>query len=197
MVSSDGASADAAQWLDQYGDFLFRFAMARVRDPEAAEDLVQETMIAAIRAQDRFTGQSSFRTWLVGILKHKILDHFRAQSRTVLAADLASPDLKKDPEEAFFDQAGQWRFAPRAWSRLPDEVVEQKDFQRVLSQCLEQMPETMARLFVLRDVEGMDSDEIAQMMDITPSNLYTTLHRARFRLRRCLEQNWFATETRP
>lgn len=191
MSDSLHPTVEAARWVDEYGDYLFRFALARVRNRDAAEDLVQDTLVAAIRARTHFEGASALRTWLVGILKHKILDYFRAQSRTVLAGDLTAIGDEDRTVESFFDRAGRWRNPPGAWNASPDRVVEQKEFRRVLDSCLSKLPESMSRLFVLRDVEGVASETICETLGISPANLYTTLHRARFRLRRCLEENWF------
>lgn len=186
------ASADPAEWVERYGDFLLRFALSRVRDRDAAEDLVQETFVAAIRARERFAGESALRTWLVGILRHKILDHYRAKSRTVLADDLVS-EGSDTSEDGLFGKLGRWTSlaAPKAWQRSPDSALESVEFRRVLDDCVSKLPDTMARLFMLRDVDEVDSDTVCEMLGITPSNLYTTLHRARFRLRKCLEVNWF------
>ena len=188
------AAANPDTWLDEHGDFLLRFTLARVRDRDVAEDLVQETFVAAMRARERFAGGSALRTWLVGILKHKILDHFRAKARTVLADDLVSQNADgSDPDEGFFNRVGHWKnvLSPRPWAPAPDEAVERNQFRRILDQCISKLPDQMGRLFVLREIEEMESEEVCEILGITPSNLYTTLHRARFRLRRCLELNWF------
>jgi RNA polymerase sigma-70 factor (ECF subfamily) len=179
----------AAQWVEAHGDYLLGFAIMRVRDHDAAEDLVQETFVAAIRAQSNFAGQSSVRTWLTGILKNKIADHFRKSART------RSFDLGDDLENSYFGPDDHWTRAPGKWQGDPSDVVRHKELRGVLQNCLDALPAGLAQVFVLRDLEEMDADTVCATLQITASNLYTALHRARFRLRRCVEAKWFEKET--
>lgn len=184
-------AADPARWVDEYGDYLFRFALSRLRQREVAEDLVQETFLAALRARKRFAGASSERTWLVGILKRKIVDHLRRKGREQPASALAATD---NWVESLFDERGNWKKKPGKWPADPSEVLEKAEFQMVFSRCLGKLPERLVNAFLLREVEELDSQEVCKVLDISANNLWVMLHRARVWLRRCLEVNWFGTK---
>lgn len=183
-------SSEAEAWLDKHGDALFRYAMFRVRDSTAAEDLVQETLLAALKGYDKFQGRGSKRTWLIGILKHKIADHFRR------AQHESSLDALGDwlAESEFFEQSlGEWNVerAPTDWQESPDQLVERISFWKAFNDCLKHMPARTASAFTLREVDGLQSEAICEMLGITANNLWVMLHRARMHLRNCLEMNWF------
>lgn len=170
-------SSNPAEWPERYGDRLYRFALARIGDAEAAADLVQETFLAALQAQDRFAGASAEFTWLAGILKHKALDHRRRIARR-----------KELPEAGLFDDEGYWRDAPTAW---PADALEREELREALRECLAALPPQLAEAFVLREVEGRRGPELCQLLGIAATNVWTRLHRARMQLRDCLERNWF------
>ncbi len=172
---------DPAIWLQRHGDYLYRHALFRLRDAAAAEDVVQETLLAALKSSNRFVGRSNERTWLVGILKHKIIDHFRSSQRE---AQLECCDN----DDEFFDKAGAWRSTSRpvAWNVNPESALELKDFQRSLEWCLNQLPERLAQVFVLREIDELTTQEICSLLNITPTNLWVMLHRARLRLQHLL-----------
>lgn len=188
-------SSDPADWVDRYGDALFRFAMRRVEDTDVAQDLVQETLVAGLQARDRFQGQSTERSWLAGILKHKIMDHYRAKSREYLYDDITSLEPVQDGDGEF-DDRGHWKSmltSPREWSDDPSRLVERKEFWQVLHQALLELPPRMARVFILREVDGLSTEEICRLVDVTPENLWVILHRARKQLRSRIEDR-FGTE---
>lgn len=182
--------ADPEHWVDEHGDALYSYALSRLQNSASAEDVVQETFLAALKAHEQFSGKSSARTWLIGILKHKIVDLIRKESRELPVDDL---ELVDAPEETHFDKKGHWRVAPLEWKVHPGEVLEQKEFMKVLSGCLAHLPERLRRLFVLRELEEQDSEEICKVLGITPTNLWVMLYRARMRLRGCLTENWFGS----
>ena len=177
---------DPTIWLQRYGDYLYRYAMFRLRDQAAAEDVVQETLLAALKSSNRFVGKSNERTWLVGILKHKVIDHLRS-SRHEMQLESC------DDDDEFFDQKGAWRTMshPVAWALNPESALELKDFQRSLELCLNQLPERLAQVFILREIDELTSEEICSLLNITPSNLWVMLHRARLRLQNLLGACWF------
>ncbi len=181
---------DPASWVDQYGDVMLNFALARVGQRDVAEDLVQETFLAAWRARDSFDGRSKRGTWLVGILRRKIADHYRAGARrpTPLAADPG------DAEEALFDARGKWVNPPRRWKQAPDKAAEDTEFWQVLTSCMGDMPTHLAQAFQLREISEATTDEICRLVGIKPKNLSVRLHRARLLLRQCLERNWFCND---
>jgi RNA polymerase sigma-70 factor (ECF subfamily) len=183
----DGSLSNPDVWVDQHGDILFRFVLQRVRDEAVAEDLVQETLLAAMRAKDRFKGQSSERTWLFGILKHKIIDHYRRKK--FQRSDINIEDFAETTDK-FFSENGKWRIQPTNWDINPVEAYEQKEFMDTFYQCLSQMPQRLADAFVHREVDGLSTEEICKVMDITASNCWVMLYRARMLLRHCIETNW-------
>lgn len=173
-------------WLNDHGDYLYRFALARLRDPHQAEDVVQETFLAAIKSPN-FAEQSSPRTWLTGILKHKIIDVMRKGIREVAASDLmADEDASMDE---FFDDAGHWAEKPLAWD-VPHEALEQTQFLGVLQNCVDKLPAKLAAMFMLRDVQETDNEEICKELNITATNAWVMLYRARMSVRKCLEIHW-------
>ena len=187
------ANTDPAEWVDRYGDYLFRYAMLRLRDRSTAEDLVQETFLAALKDFGSYSGKSSESTWLVGILKHKIIDHFRRQARE---APLAENDLRVHPDPSSFDGSGHWTSGPTDWGGNPADLYREKKFLDQLSKCLSGLSPNHANAFTLREIEGADTGEICKVLNVTETNLWVILHRARMLLRRCLEANWFATSAK-
>lgn len=182
----DPPRSDPASWLDRYGDVLYRHALLRVRRHELAEDLVQETLLAALEARKRFSGDSSEQTWLISILRRKVVDHFRRASRS-RPAEL---DTASGPE--FFTPRGRWKGNLRAWPGDPRQVLEREEFWQVLELCLSRLPSAVAGAFVLKELEGLARTEVCDELQITPSNLSVRLHRARLLLQQCLDRNWFS-----
>jgi RNA polymerase sigma-70 factor (ECF subfamily) len=179
-------------WLQKHGDYLFKYALFRLRDHAAAEDATQETFLAAMKAYERFERRGSERTWLVGILRHKIIDHFRRMSRQISLVD-ESDSMLADGD--FFESAGSWRshYAPVDWHTTPSELLERREFWRVLSDSLSKLPKRTAIAFTLREIDGLTSEEICDALSISVNNLWVMLHRARLHLRSCLEMNWLKT----
>jgi RNA polymerase sigma-70 factor (ECF subfamily) len=177
-------------WVDRHGDCLYRYALLRLRAPELATELVQETFLEALRGWDSFAGRSTERTWLVGILKHRIVDHLRRQSRerAAVAEAASATNICDDPE---FDARGRWRSTPPSWRGDPREVLESREFWEVFGVCLSRLPRSLADTFFLREVDGLSADETRETLKISPENLWARLHRARSLLRQCLERNWF------
>lgn len=185
--------SDPADWVDVHGDAMYRFALLRVRDPDTAEEIVQEALLAALRGRREFSERSSERTWLIGILKHKVIDHFRRSGREVQVGELEEPD---PVVETVFTKRGLWSGGPRRWSSDPAKGLEADEFWVVFRSCVGHLPPSMADAFCLRELESMNGKEICQVLDISPSNLWALLHRARIRLRQCLENNWFDRKER-
>lgn len=185
-MKNDSMNPEA--WVDEHGDALYSFALSRLNNPATAEDVVQETFLAALKTDGGFSGKSSIRTWLIGILKHKIVDLIRKESRELPIDEIETLDA---PEEEFFDRKGRWRVAPADWQINPEKILEQKEFMEVLSACLEHLPDRLRRLFILRELENQESEEICKVLNISSTNLWVMFYRARMRLRNCLTQNWF------
>jgi RNA polymerase sigma-70 factor (ECF subfamily) len=183
-----GKPSESDGWVDEHGDALYSYALSRLNNVASAEDVVQETLLAALKSGKSFSGRSSARTWLIGILKHKIVDLIRKESREQPHEEI---ETAESPEEEFFDRKGRWRIKPVEWQVNPGKILEQKEFMAVLFQCMEHLPARLHRLFVLRELEDQDSDFVCKELGITPTNLWVMLHRARMRLRGCLTENWF------
>lgn len=186
------AEISAHDWLVEHGDYLYRFALARLRDPDQAEDAVQETLLAAIQSQT-YAGQSAPRTWLTGILKHKIIDLMRKQMREHAVDDFSENLPEEAGMEDFFDETGHWAEKPQSWGGFmsgPQSALEQKQFLTVLQTCLDRLPKKLASLFLLREVHEEDNEKICKELAISPTNAWVMLYRARMGLRKCLELNW-------
>lgn len=183
-------SVDPERWVDEHGDCLYRYALARVRAPEHAEDLVQETLLVAVRSQDRYSGRASERSWLVGILKHKIVDHFRNLGRETTFTDL---EFLKDECSPKFIEGGWWNHdrGPREWRPTADQAMQNAEFWQTFEACLGKLPTRVAAVFSLREMEDTSSKDVCQLLNISESNLWVMLHRARMALRECLEVRWF------
>jgi RNA polymerase sigma-70 factor, ECF subfamily len=188
----DEKTSDPTGWVDRHGDSLYRYALLRLRDPELAADVVQETFLHALRSSASFTGRSSERTWLVGILKHKIVDQLRSAGRRQAATNGLATDAEARSE---FDRKGEWRVRPASWSGEPGRDMETREFWDAFSGCLSKLPQSLADAFFLRELDGLSSEEVQQHLGITPANLWARLHRARSLLRQCLETGWFGRRT--
>lgn len=175
-------------WLEEHGDALYAYALMRVREPSQAEDLVQETLLTAINAVENFKGESTERTWLIGILKHKVIDHLRRSGRE---QPLTEKDEASMDEASYFDETGHWTIKPGDWAE-PERSLEQEQFWDTMSNCVEKLPEKLRLLYVLREFDGIETDELLETLSISSkNNLWVMLSRARLQLRDCLEINWF------
>ena len=175
-------------WVDEHADYLFRYALPRLRDRHITEDVIQETFLAALTAAEGFRGDSSPRTWLVGLLRRKIADHYRKRYREGEGESIDATDPTID---AWFDEKGSWIVGPKRCEIDPAELQQRADFWNVLQSCLQALPDRLAEAFTLRVVDSWKPDEVCKVLSITPTNLWVALHRARARLRACLEANWF------
>ncbi|MDW7709266.1 MAG: sigma-70 family RNA polymerase sigma factor [Deferrisomatales bacterium] len=177
------SGTDVARWVAEHADDLFRYALSRVGDRETARDVVQETFLALVKGAG-FEGRSSPRTWLIGVLRHKIADHFRRAAQTPEAS-------AADPEEDLFDGGGRWRVPPGPWPFDPGDALDRKRFRQALQLCLRRLSPRRASLFVLRELEGLSTEELCKEFATTPTNIWVLLHRARLALRACLERSGF------
>ena len=179
---------DPSVWLDEHGDVLFKYAFMRVRNEAAAEDLVQDTLLAAIQAINTYQGQSSERTWLIGILKHKTIDYFRKAARENQFEDDAQINEYSDAN--VYDERGHLNIEIKNWAQ-PEKALEQDEFWQTIYHCVDNLPQRFATIFLLREVDGLATDELSEMLEISQSNLWTTLSRIRKKMRNCLDVNWF------
>jgi len=194
MSETNDHILDPKHWVEKYGDYLFNYAVVRVNDASKAEDLVQETFLAGLKASDRFRGESAERTWLTSILRRKIIDSYRKKyssressfgenEQTVFDADFYRS------EEPF---RGHWLEGrgPNSYSLLPEGELEQAEFMEFIKLCMEGLKPQLAAAFSMKMIDEEDSETICKELGITPSNLWVMLHRARLKMRDCLEKKW-------
>jgi RNA polymerase sigma-70 factor (ECF subfamily) len=187
-------TVDPTRWVDEHGDFLFRYAVVRLRDETLAEDCVQETLLSAIQSLGNYGGRAAERTWLTGILKHKIIDHFR---RSVREQPITDDETDISGLDNFFNQSGRWKdhwhddFEPVDWRITPEAAMEQSEFFKTFYSCMGKLPERVAGVFALREMDGLETSDICEILQLSASNFWVMMHRARMNLRRCMELNWF------
>ena len=184
-VSQPGAEPTA--WVDEHGDYLFRYAVFRLGRADVAEDLVQETFLAALRNRQSFAGRSSERTWLVAILKNKISDHLRRHCREETHAGPPAEDIL----DHLFDDRGRWRNPPKRCADDPAQALERKEYWETIQRCLGKLPQRLKAAFSLREMDQLTSEQVQEALGVTAGNLWALLHRARISLCRCLDIHWF------
>ena len=184
--------ADFSAELEALRPYLVRYASLQLRNPDAAEDAVQETLLAALSAQDSFEGRANLRTWVTGILKHKIVDTIRRSSRE---APLAGPGDEESTADfdALFDERGHWQEHPSPWED-PDGALHQKQFLAALEACLAGLPARTSQVFLMREHLGLETAEICKELGLTSTHCWVLLYRARMALRECLDKTWFAAK---
>ncbi len=171
--------------VNQHTEALYSYALMRVGKPDVAEDMVQDTLLAALQSWQSFAGNSSEKTWLIGILRHKILDFFRRNSRR---EDVEDETWRTE----YFNKSRHWKDRMLNWKADPEVLSEDAEFRQVLQDCLKRLSRIMAQAFVMREIEGCSSEEVCKHLEISQTNLWVRLHRSRLQLRRCLELNWFS-----
>lgn len=185
-MAKNSAGVLDPQDLARHRPQLLKYAMLQLRNTAQAEDVVQETLVAAIRGSDSFAGGSSVRTWLIGILKHKIIDTIRKSSRE---QSLDGHEASPEDMDAYFLPDGHYADRPADWGD-PEEALSRQRFFEVMEQCMQSLPKVTAQAFAMREVMGLETGEICLNLGITSSNCWVLLYRARMKLRECLEKNW-------
>ena len=193
--SSENSNTNPTEWVDQYGDYLYNYALSRVNNQATAYDLVQDTFLAALAALKSFEGRSSEKTWLVSILKRKIIDHYRKSQRNIednLLDKNFSGGKENGPFNTEGDAAGFWKAdrMPQDWKKDAHRVLENEELSQILEKCIKGLPEKWAAVFTLRIMEELSSEEVCKELGITMSNLWVILHRAKLQLSECVEKNW-------
>jgi len=181
-------ASDLRSQIEAQRPYLLRYASMELRNSDAAEDAVQETLLAALAAEASFAGRSNLRTWLTGILKHKIVDAIRRASRERPFESVDDESTIEDLE-ALFDETGHWREPPQAW---PEQALQEKQFLHALEKCLTALPARTAQAFLMREHLGFDTPDICKELGITSTHCWVLLYRARMALRECLEKGWLS-----
>ena len=177
-------------WVEEYSDALFKFACVRVGDRETAKDLVQETFLSALQNVESFRGESSQETWLTAILKNKIIDYYRKRK-----ASKSIPLIDEDGTselDKYFDEEGEWKSSagPVSWNASGYQILRSKEFLEILQKCLSKLSDHGRSVFVLKYLDELDSEEICKQLDVTTSNHWVIMHRAKLQIRQCIEKNW-------
>ena len=175
------------KWIDNYADYLYNYSISRVNNSDLAKDLVQETFFAGLKSAKNFLGKASERTWLVSILKRKIIDHYRK---------INSRKGQAEVRMNFYDDGdneGNWleERVPQSWDNASEKKIENDELRNQLEVCINKLPEKYAMVFRMKTVQEFETEEICKELDITSSNLWVIIHRARTQLRKCMEDNWF------
>jgi RNA polymerase sigma-70 factor (ECF subfamily) len=184
------------KWVDNYSDYLFTYAYSRVNDEEVARDLVQDTFLSALRAKDAFKGEASEKTWLVSILKRKVIDLYRKNAVRKEESFEESESFKVAYDHYFRDdeasRPGHWAGPnnPQPWNEQKLNI-EQKEFGKVLAACLSKLPKSWSSVFTMKHIDEESSENICKELSITTSNYWVIIHRAKLQMRECLEKNWF------
>jgi RNA polymerase sigma-70 factor (TIGR02943 family) len=187
-IQNDNREKVFRQWVVDYSDQLYSYCLKRVYSEDLCKDLVQEAFLAAWRNIDAYKGEASVRTWLFIILKSKLIDHFRKSSNKPIVETL----LQEHDDNLFFDQAAHWRkgMYPGQWNVDFSNGVEVSEFYKVFRACGKKLKEIQNSVFIMKYVDGLESEEICKVMGITTSNYWVLIHRAKVQLRACLEKNW-------
>ncbi|MEP3210989.1 MAG: sigma-70 family RNA polymerase sigma factor [Maribacter sp.] len=175
------------KWVDQYADYLFNFAVARVSDAEIAKDLVQETFFAGLKSAKNYKGDAAERTWLIAILKRKVIDHYRKiNSKKGKAEVRMSYSSSSDSE-------GDWLEEQVAdpFSNLENSPIENEELGMAIQECISKLPKKQALVFKMKTIQGVSTEDICNELGINPSNLWVMIHRSRTALMGCLNENWF------
>ena len=183
------------KWIDSYADYLYAFAYNRVNDEETAKDLVQETFLSALKAKNGFKGESTEKTWLVSILKRKVIDLYRKKAAHPQQSFEESDQYKVAYSHYFTEEEfkeGHWQksTSPKIWNISEINDMEQKEFKGILAKCLSKLPKVWLSVFSLKYLEEEQSESICKELDITTSNYWVIIHRAKLQMRECLEKNW-------
>lgn len=193
MVEKQKFACDPNIWVDEYSDEFFRFTMYRVKNREVAEDLVQETFLSGLNALDKFRRHCPEKSWLYNILRNKIIDHFRKKTNSEIKQSNFAGETDDDSfYNQFFKTGGKWNndASPENWDISADNILERKEFMQFLLLCLSLLPKTWEKVFTLKNIDDHSTKEICKELAITPSNLWTIVHRAKLQLRDCLEKRW-------
>ncbi len=178
------------KWVDLHADYLYRYAATRISDDEMAKDLVQETFLSALKAMKNFQGKASERTWLTSIIKRKVIDHYRK-----INSEKGKAEIKVSFYESG-DREGEWleERVPQQWGDNADAAIESEELQKVIDWCIENLPEKYAVVFKMKTIQKIETKEICNDLEITTSNLWVMIHRARTQLQKCLTDNWFSSQ---
>lgn len=177
---------DPTKWVDKYSDYLFNYTIVRVNDREVANDLISETFLAGLHSMKNFKGEATERTWLISILKRKIIDYYRKINSPKGKAEVRITLQNEDTEKNWIEEQ-----AADLSDKTAEDLMENRELGMAILECMEQLNEKQAAIFKKKTIEGISTEEICNEFNISPSNLWVIIHRARTALAKCLEKNWF------
>ncbi len=177
---------DPTKWVDKYSDYLFNYTIVRVNNREVANDLISETFLAGLKSMKNFKGEASERTWLISILKRKIIDYYRKINSRKGQAEVRINYSDESSEADWLEEQ-----VPDAFDKTAEDEMENTELKMAILDCLGQLNDKQAAIFKMKTIDGFDTETICKEFDITPSNLWVIIHRARITLAACLEKNWF------
>ncbi len=179
-------SLNPDKWVDKYADYLFNYAIVRVNDREIANDLVSETFLAGLNSKDNFLGKAKERTWLISILKRKIIDYYRK-----INSQKGQAEVRVNYKDE--DNNGDWLEEQVAddFDRSAEDDMENEELRLAILECLNEINEKHAAIFKMKTIDGADTEAVCNEFNISPSNLWVIIHRARTALAACLEKKWF------
>jgi RNA polymerase sigma-70 factor (TIGR02943 family) len=192
-MNKQEVKADPKKWIELYGDLLYQYTLPRVNDYLIAEDLVQETFLSALKGLKEFKGEASEKNWLFSILKNKIIDYYRKKSREPSRIEFS--ELYKGEDE-WFNSEGNWEEnkIPKNW-QADENPFERKEMQKIIIWCKDHLRNVQQQVFTLKYMEELDSDEVCKVLNISSSNYWVLMHRARLKMRDCVEKYWLKTDT--
>jgi len=187
-MSLDSPLINPHQWVSAHADYLYAYAIKRISDKELAQDLVQETFLAALQKVQNFEGRSSERTWLTAILKNKIIDVYRKKSSGLTIEIKAAEHEQQD----FFEPNGHWNpgNSPKSFGIEHNDALLNKEFNQILQKCMQKLPALWMAVFTMKHIDDEDTHIICAELKVTPSNFWVIIHRAKLNLRACLQKNW-------
>ncbi len=177
------------KWVEKHADYLYAYAITRIKDEEHARDLVQETFLAALERADKFEGKSSERTWLTAILKNKIIDVYRKKSSGLITDDIAKAEQE---QQDFFEADGHWNpeRRPKVFGIEDNDPLHDKEFNRILQSCMQKLPALWLAVFTMKHIDDEPTAAICSELKVSDSNFWVIIHRAKLNLRACLQKNW-------
>lgn len=182
-----------SEWVDKYGDYLYSFAFYRLQDETLSQDLVQDTLMAALKAKDNFKGTSSEKTWLTGIMKHKIIDAIRKKYRETAIEDKI---LDFSARENISEGKDSWKSGVEDWASDPERLLSQKDFLAVVENCFQDLPDKPSRALSMKELDGETTETICKVLNVSPTNAWVILHRARNLMRECIGPKWLEDDNK-
>lgn len=193
MVTDKKEAKIIEQWVAAFGDEIYKWALYKVNDKEVAEDLVQDTFFSAYKALKNFKENSSPKTWLFSILNFKIIDYYRIKMKEIVVSQSSLMPNTSEVDDDYFDKKGAWKEEekPGIWQGTTPHLLDNADFKNILDSCIEDLPENWRIAVHLKYIEEKDGNDICQELGISPSNYWQILHRAKLKLRNCLDKKWF------